>query len=302
MKKLFFLSIILPFFSNGYSQTKFRNHVPKIEGIWIEQNFKKDFDSIPSMAQFSKNINRKNYKIATYPIGLRIQQKEEKDGILNVGFGVLHGHLFYPETSKYCIQNNDTIYEQGSFTIKLHQLDSLGFYEVQDLWDDYAISSKCFIKINYKDDTSITILRKATAQIPQITLNYTKITSSFSKEYPYPNPRDYFLRQKTLTGNYSLKDSLGKKVSSNFAINNNGSIDGYKQWKNQKIEFVADVFCGGPASFDKVLIYDPNNIRQANSKLFIYKRIDENTIQLFTINAVKSGSLAGKPAFILSKK
>ncbi len=286
-----------------FAQTKFEMHLENIEGIWIESSFKNYFDSIPSMMEYSKSLAHSNHDISIYPIGLRIHSVEQKEGVLNIGYGVLHSHVLHPEVSRKCVQLNDTIYEQGSFSINLNQTDSSGYYKIPDLVDLYAIGSPCFLKINYQgDDTTITIFRKATEQIDQIVIKYKRIAKSFSPSYAYPNPRDFYVRERTLVGSYVLKDSTDNVISSNFTINANGTFNGIGPWQNQKIEFVTDVFCGGPATFDKVIIYNPENINNPEVELFIYQRIDEEIIQFFNYKVENGELFINKLRYTLIRK
>jgi len=285
-----------------FGQTKFETHLEKIEGLWIESSFKNYFDSIPSMMEYSNSLSRSQRDISIYPIGLRIQSIEQKEGVLNIGYGVLHSHVLHPEVSKNCIQNGDTIYEQGSFSIELNQIDSSGYYRIPDLMDLYAISSPCFLKVNYNQDTTITIIRNATEQIDEIIIEFKRISTRFTRLYPYPNPRDFYVREKTLVGSYVLKDSTNKVISSNFTINPSGIFNNPGLWSNKKIEFVTDVFCGGPASFDKVIIYDPENIKNSDVELFIYKKNGENIIQFFSYKVNKGELVIDKPIYTLKKK
>lgn len=296
--------ITISFFSTSicYGQIKFGAHLEKIEGIWIESSFKNYFDSIPSMMEYSMSLARSQRDISIYPIGLRIQSNEQKQGVLNIGYGVLHSHLLHPEVSKACIQNNDTIYEQGSFSIKLNQTDSSGYYKIPDLMDLYAIGSSCYMKISYQEDTTITILRTATEQIGEIIIKFKRVTTKFTHSYPYPNPRDYYVREKTLVGTYVLKDSMDEIISSNFTISPNGMFNSTGLWANRKIEFVTDVFCGGPAIFDTVIIYDPNNINKTDVELYIYKRKDENQIQFLSYFIDNHEMIINKPAYTLINK
>lgn len=303
MTRIILITISFLSASVCFGQTKFVKHLKNIEGIWVEKSFKNYFDSIPSMMEYSKNLSRSESDISIYPIGLRIQSVEQKDGVLTIGYGVLHSHVLHPEVSRKCIQQNDTIYEQGSFFINLNQTDSSGYYKIPDLMSLYAIGSPCFLKIDYQlDDTTITIVRKATEQIDQIVINYKRITKSYTPSYAYPNPRDFYVRDKTLVGSYVLKDSTDKEISTNFTINANGTFNGIGHWQNQKIEFVTDVFCGGPATFDKVIIYDPENINNTDVELFIYKRNEEGIIQFFSYKVENSELVINKPMYTLIKK
>ena len=285
-----------------FGQTKFGTHLENIEGIWVENSFKNYFDSIPSMMEYSKNLFRSERDISIYPIGLRIQSVEQKDGVLNIGYGVLHSHMLHPEVSRKCIQKNDTIYEQGSFSIKLNLTDSAGYYRIPDLMDIYVIGAPCYLRINYGQDTTITIFRAATEQIKEIKIEFLRVSNRFTDSYPFPNPRDFYVRDMTLVGSYVLKDSTDKVISQNFTINPNGSFEGIQQWENKKIEFVTDVFCGGPAVFDKVIIYDPENINNTEVELFIYKRNEIGVIQFYSYKVENSELLIDKPIFTLKKK
>lgn len=303
MIQIILISISFITASVCFGQTKFGTHLENIEGIWVENSFKSYFDSIPSMMKYSKNLSRSERDISIYPIGLRIQSVEQKDGVLNIGYGVLHSHVLHPEVSRKCIQHNDTIYEQGSFFINLNQTDSSGYYKIPDLMDLYAIGSPCFLKIDYQvDDTTITILRKASEQIDEIVIKYKRIAKLFTPSYAYPNPRDFYVRDRTLVGSYVLKDSTDKVISTNFKINANGTFSGIGHWQNQKIEFVTDVFCGGPATFDKVIIYDPENINNTEVELFIYQRKEQGIIQFFSYKIENSELVINKSMYTLIKK
>jgi len=297
--------IVVSFFAQQFmvAQVEFKTHLNNIEGIWIESSFKNFFDSNPSMSALSlSSLNNYNSHIAIRPIGIRIQSIEQKDGILTLGYGVLHSHFFHPEVSKFCIQNNDTIYEQRSFSINLNQKDSLGYYLIPDLYREFENSSSCYFKINYEKDSTITILRKAVNNTHEIVCNYQRITKTISKSYPYPNPRDYYVREKTLVGTYSLKDSTEKIISSNFKINPNGTFEGVNIWQNQKIEFNTDVFCGGPAKYDKVMIYNPNDTENTEVELFIYILANKDTIQFFHYKDIENRIKNNTPSYTLIRK
>ena len=302
MLKIILITISFIGGSICYGQNKFDAHLENIEGIWIESSFKNYFDSIPSMMEYSKSLKRAQRDISIYPIGLRIQSIEQKDGVQTIGYGVLHSHLLSPEVSRMCVQHNDTIYEQGSFLIDISQTDSLGYFRIPDLMYMYAISSPCYMKISYQKDTTITIVRNATEQIGEIIIQYKRIATTFNPSYPYPNPKDFYVREKTLVGSYVLKDSTDKVISSNFIINPSGTFNGISHWENQKIEFNTDVFCGDPVSFDKVLIYDPKNIENTDVELYIYKLINKSTIQFFKYDIVNYRMVINKPIYTLVRQ
>lgn len=295
-----FLGIVTPYLIFG--QGKFNNHVKSIEGVWIESEFQTYFDTTLSMLELSKRkyIIRKKH-LPIMPIGLRINSAEIKNNSINIGYGILHSHNFFPEVSNYCIQQNDTVYEQGSFNINLDQIDSLGSYEIPDLYYMYNISPTCYLRINYALDTTITITREPTDQIPEIIISFQRIQSKFSPDYPYPNPRDLYIRGKTLVGDYTLKDRNDMVLSNNLEIHSNGIINGYSEWENKKIDFNTDVFCGGQTEFDKVLIYDSNKISDSKSKLFIYNAIEDKTIQLLDIRTINNNSEVHQVKYTLTK-
>lgn len=105
-----------------------------------------------------------------------------------------------------------------------------------------------------------------------------------------------------MVGSYVLKDSTDNVISSNFTINANGTFNGIGHWQNQKIEFVTNVFCGGPATFDKVIIYDPENINNTEVELFIYQRNEEDIIQFFSYKVENSELVLNKSMYTLIKK
>ena len=302
MKRTILITILILGASVCFSQTKFESHIQSIGGVWIEKSFKNYFDSIPSIMEYSKSLLPSGGDIPIYPIGLRIQSVEQKNGTLNIGYGSLHSHVLHPEVSRKCVQKKDTIYEQGSFSINLNQADSLGYYRIPDLMGIYAIGAPCFLRINYGQDTTITIIRAATEQIKEIKIEFIRISNRFTESYPFPNPRDFYVRDMTLVGSYVLKDSTGKVISSNFTINPNGSFEGIQHWKNQKIDFVTDVFCGRPAVFDKVIVYDPENVNNSDIEFFIYKKDQQDIIQFLRYKVDNGELLIDKPIFTLIKK
>ena len=268
---LLFLSLLFPL--SGISQTPFAMHIDSIAGVWIASKFKHSFDTTLSM------VKSRNAIADITPVGFRINTAEITDSVISIGYGVLHSHVVHPEVSRYCVQAGDTIYEQGSFRINLGKTDSAGWYQIPDLFSLYALPSVCQLFINYHQNTTITLLRKATASNPEIRVQYERIQPHFSKEYPYPNPRDLYIRSKTLVGTYTLLDYQGKIVSTHFQIPSNGICTGFADWEGKKIEFITDVYCGGPPAWDKVILYNPERVSKLEGSLYIYKKIGDS-IQL----------------------
>lgn len=302
MLRLFLILTLIVVTISSISQTLFRKHLENIEGVWIENEFKNFFDQNLSMMEYARTISPANLDKTVYPIGFRFQSIEIEGEYLSIGYSFLHSHTIHPEVSIYCIQQYDTLYEQGNFMINLNQKDSLGYYKIPDLISMFATSSPCFIKVNYGLDTSITFLRKSTTQTKEIMLNFKKVSSEFSEDYQFPNPRDFYVRSMTLSGAYVLKDSLNNVISSNFIINPNGSMVGYTNWEKKKIEFVTDVFCGGPPIYDKIIIYDAERINESEINLMIYERLDNGVVILYSYSIENQEPLKGSIAYTLIKK
>jgi len=285
------------------AQKPFETHLDHIEGIWMEKTFKRSFDSLLSIAAYAQTLPFSQRDISIFPIGLRIQAEEQKQGILTIGYGVLHSHMLYPEVSKFCVQEGDTLYEQGSFSLSVSQQDSSGYYRIPDLMGLFATSSTCLLKVDYQGDTSITLIRKATAQKREITLEYERVSHSFSTSYPHPNPRDYYMRTKTLVGSYEVRDSMNTLISSNVTILPSGLIESDSLWGNRKIEYITDVFCGAPfRAVDRVLIYDPWDLRGRDKELYIYERGEKGDIRFYAAKSFWRKRELGEPLFTLIKK
>ncbi len=61
-------------------------------------------------------------------------------------------------------------------------------------------------------------------------------------------------------------------------------------------------FCGGPAQYDKVIIYDPNNIEKIDVIMYIYKLVNKNTIQLFHYEDIENRLKNNNPCYTLMRK
>src|SRR5690606_10836775 len=117
-KRLFLLLFIS---INVLSQDKIQD-LESINGIWIAEDYYNSFEKTNSA------IKSKSAFFHNDPVALSINISEYKNGLLNIGFSVLHDHLLHPEVSEFILIDNDTIREQGSFKINLKSKDSLGYY------------------------------------------------------------------------------------------------------------------------------------------------------------------------------
>ena len=151
------------------------------------------------------------------------------------------------------------------------------------------------------------LYRPATKQDIERTIKFKRISHSFNPNYLFPNPIYYFTRIKTLVGNYSLTDSLNNVVSSNFRIDIDGKTTGYLPFKNKLFYFSTDIYCGPESAEDFVLICHYNEKLEPNCKGFIYKKVDDNTIQFHESEWVTTAEgyekqKVGKMIYKLTKK
>ncbi len=86
------ISIIFLFSLTGSAQN-LKNSINILEGIWIQNDFKKSFDSTRSI---NGSRNAFDYSL---PVALRINKTEIYDGKLNIGYSTLHSHFKYLEIS-----------------------------------------------------------------------------------------------------------------------------------------------------------------------------------------------------------
>jgi len=291
--KLIISIICLPFF--GVSQGNFGSHLENLSGIWIATDFKNSFDTTHSMVKSKKTFD------GTTPIGFRFNLKESDEKKAVIGFGSLHSHLFHPEVSGYCIQNGDTIREMGNFKIDLNQKDSAEFYRIPDIYF-YGDDLTCLLRVIYSTDTTIELINTEPSTLFPSKCRYSRISKSFDSDYQFPNPRDYYIRKVTLVGEYILRDSANQVVSKDFIIQPNGICKGYSELEGKKIHFNTDHYCGPPSTHDGAIFFDPNNIRNSETKFFVYKRKADGQIQLWNYKFVNEKFTLDKAYYTLQPK
>jgi hypothetical protein len=296
MKRLTYTIILSLLTLTVYSQDKLVDKIKKLEGIWIAEDYLKSFDKTKS------SIKSKMAFDPSDPVGLRINMSEITNGFLNIGFSRLHDHLIQPEVSKYSVLNGDTIHEQGHFEINIQKSDSLNFIETSEIYN-FNFGCKAYFSWTLSPDTLIILYRPATEKEAEKTIRYRRISNSFQPNYLFPNPIYYYTRSKTLVGTYTLIDSLNKVVSTNFNIDFDGKTNGYAPFKDRTFYFSTDIYCGPVTTEDFVVL-----CIQLNETLFpdcigyIYKRIDEKTIQLHKSEWILAREKVGKMMYKLIKK
>lgn len=254
---------ILPYFlcfiSFGQSITK---EIKILEGIWIAEDYYNSFEKTNSAIQSKNSFNH------SYPVALRINSNEIRNGILNIGYSVLHDHLLHPEVSEYLIKNQDTIHEQGSFKINLKTKDSLDYYKTTDIYYfNYGWIS--YLTWNINDD-SVSLYRPKGNGHEEKFIVFKRITSKFKNDYSFPNPLYYYTRSKTLSGKYTLKDNLGNILSESFTIENNGIVNGFNLLDNFTAYFSTDIYCGPPTKYDLVMFFDDIIIEESKAFHYLY--------------------------------
>lgn len=274
MKNLAYLSVFLlsVFSTNVFGQDLLKDQLKNLEGIWIAEDYKNSFDKTLS------SIHSKWVFDPGFPVGLRINKQEISDSSLSIGFGVLHDHLIHPEISRFTVINNDSIFEQGHFRINFIKSDSLNFHQTSEIYY-FSYESRAFLTWTFSPDTALILYRPANQNEPESIIRFKRISNTFDVDYPFPNPIYYYSRIKTLTGTYVLRDSLNNVVSDYFQIKLNGTTEGYLPFQNKIFYFSTDVYCGPTLVEDLVLVclFDDNLEPECNT--FIYKRINEKTIE-----------------------
>ena len=241
--------------------------IKSLNGIWIAEEFYNSFEQTKSA------IKSKDAFDFNYPVALRINSKEINNGILNIGYSVLHDHLLHPEVSEYLVKNKDTIYEQGRFKINLKTKDSIGYYKTTDI---YYFNYDWISYLTWNiEDNSISLYRPRGNGHEEMFIKFKRITSEFKKDYLYPNPLYYYTRSKTISGTYTLRDNSGKVLSENFTIGENGIVSGFKLLDDYSAYFSTDIYCGPPAIHDLVMFFDDILIEEKKVFYFLYT-INEN--------------------------
>ncbi len=289
--KLFILIILI----SNYTFSQSISEIKKIDGIWIAEDFYNSFEKTKSIIKSKKAFD------SNYPVALRINHNEIKNGILNIGYSTLHDHRLFPEVSAYKIVENDTLYEQGSFKINIKEKYSLTNYQTSEI-GFFNYDCKSYLKI--KND-KVWLFRPKSIELPEKTIKFVRITSGYNENYLFPNPLYYYTRSKIFTGNYTLMDNKSKVLTENFSIEPNGLIRGNSIFKGKYIHYSTDIFCG-PTIIDE-LVSVCNEIEHETKydcENFVFKRIDEKTIYLykkFARNIFDTEEELGKETYILIK-
>ena len=263
MKKVLFVFLIL-FYFQSYCQ---KLPITEIEGIWIAENFYNSFENTKSI------LNSKKAFYFNYPVGLRFNSSEIKGNEWNVGYASLHGHSIFDEISDFIIVDNDTIREQGRYKLNLVSENENGSFKLEPLRESYESYSKT--ALSFENET-ITLTKESGTKI-----NYIKIASEFNEDYKYPNPLDYYTRKTILEGDYTLKNSSDIILSENFTITPNGKITGSDLFKDRRVFYSTDVYCG-PPEIDEIILFCSDSItKNRECQNFVIKLIDKNTIYLY---------------------
>nr|WP_321234289.1 hypothetical protein [uncultured Psychroserpens sp.] len=248
------------------------NNLEQLNGIWIAEDYYNAFEKTNSALKSKKAFGFND------PVALRINTSDIKEGILSIGYSVLHDHLLHPEVSEYILKGTYTIREQDNFKINLKAKDSLGYYKTT------AIHYFNYEWVSYIawDSTKemISIYKPKNANHKETTINYVRFKSSFSQDYQYPNPLYTYTRSKTLVGQYTLKDHTGKVLSEAFTIEENGLISGFSDLENFTIYFSTDIYCGLPASEDVIIIVEDILDHESKGFLYAYVRDQYGNISL----------------------
>lgn len=266
-----------------------KKDIKSLNGIWIAVGYYNSFEQTKSAI-----VSRKAFE-PNDPVGLRINSKEIKGGKINIGYATLHRHNIHPEVSKYEIMGNDTIKEQGFFEVNLRGGDSLGFFETSDIYYfNYEWKSYISWDVN---DSSITLYRPKNDRHEEKSIKYVRVKSSFDSNYPFPNPLYYYVRNRTIVGDYTLKDSTGMVLTKKLNILDDGTITGYEDFIGLKAYFSTDVYCG-PREYDDRIIFCEDVLKQGFRCFgFYFIRSDENTIQLFESEPMEKD---GRDGYVLT--
>lgn len=255
------------------TQVKLADAVKNLEGIWIAENYLQMFD------QTRSSLKSKDAFPIDYPVGLRVNGLELKGDSLNIGYGVLHDHNLHPEVSTFLMADGERIYEQGHFRMNARNPDSLNFYKISDT-QFFNYECAAYFSWQYGKDTALLLYRPASGELPEMTIRYKRITDKFLPDNPFPNPVYYYTRSKTLAGNFMLKDSLGKILSTRVYIGLNGQMRGYTPFDSLRCYFSTEVYCGPPALEDVVLICSIDKKYDFKCAGYYYKRIKGGGFQL----------------------
>lgn len=264
-----YLFLIILFSKLGLCQSSF--NIEDYNGIWIAQEFYSSFEKTNNI------IKSKNSFEPNAPVGLRINNEEIKNNIINIGFSSLHDHLLRPEVSEYLVNKKDTIPEQGNFKINLTKNNGYNQFRTSEIemFNDYKSI------ITFKKNR-ITIFCPSSKGYKSQTISYIRIIKRFETDYKYPNPLYYYTRNKLLVGNYILKDNLGNIISKNLKIGENGLVTGFKLFNNKYFFYSTDVYCGIPIIDEYIILSDKiKSLFQDESFGFVLKKTNEGIIYLY---------------------
>lgn len=267
MKKILLILLIISNFC--FSQEK--ELIESYSGIWIAEDYYNSFEKTKSCLKSKNSYN------PDLPVGLRINLFEIKNGILNVGFASLHDHLLRPEVSEYMVIGKDTISEQGHFKVNLSEPVGLNKFSTTEIM---------FFSDNWKSNlilekNNIILQRPEEKDFEEVKIKFIRVEKNFAKNYKYPNPIYFYTTKTLLKGNYILKDSVNKVISSKLKINSKGEIQGYVNLENKKIYYSTDIYCGLPVIDEQVLICGKFRGFDTDCKSYVFERISENKIHLY---------------------
>lgn len=255
------------------AQPKLADQVKNLEGIWIAENYGQMFD------QTRSSLKSKGAFDPNYPAGLRVNGLELRDDSLVIGYGVLHDHSLYPEISTFLMADGERIYEQGYFMMNALKPDSLNFYKISET-DFFNYECAAYFSWLYGKDTTLLLYRPASAELPELTIRYKRITDKFLPDNPFPNPIYYYTRSKMLAGNFMLKDGLGKILSPRVSIGLDGQMRGYAPFDSLRCYFSTDVYCGPHELEDVVLTCSMDKKYEFKCEGYYYTSTKEGGFQL----------------------
>lgn len=261
-----------PYLERVSSKVDYAQEIKALDGIWVAEDYSGSFDKTRSA------VKSKNVFDPSDPVALRINHKEIKDGILNVGYSMLHDHT--RDFSKYTIVDKDTLIAGKSFQINLEETDTLNYHLTTDIIY-FNYQSKSYFYWKATEDTIITLYRpKAIMNSKEKAIHFKRIKNGFELDNPYPEPLSFYTRKLTLAGNYTLKDSIGKTLTNSLLIGENGLASGYSTFENKFIHFSTDVYgCLGKIHHDYILLCDVEKMKYPK---YIYERKGEDSISLYS--------------------
>ena len=134
-------------------------------------------------------------------------------------------------------------------------------------------------------------------------IRYKRVTSKFKDDYLFPNPLYYYTRQKTINGNYTLKDNNGIILSNNFEIKENGIANGFKEFENFTFYFSTDIYCGLPHESDFIIICEDILDNDSNTIVFLIVRKENGDIHFHKrkMSDIGESYILGEKVYELTK-